>query len=104
MLRSKEMIMPPLRGSCPLSIEQLERGLLLLDQTSTEGDAFREENITAFRQTVLVAIRETCDALLQPDVPGRWRAELEMQVRALRRYAAMADRHISEQARRVRLN
>ena len=102
---SKGMNRPPLlRGSCPLSIEQLERGLLFFDETSTEQDDDFDEHVAAFRQTVLVAIQETSAALLMPDVPSRWRVELERQVKALRRYAAFADRYMAEKARGIRLN
>jgi len=42
-----------------LSIEQLETGLIVLDEGMLDDDAFWDENMTAFRETVLVAIGET---------------------------------------------
>ena len=87
----------------PLSIEQLEAGLQVLSRAADQ-DAFWERNVAAFRQTLLVAILETSDALSSPDVPDRWRIELELQIDALCRYVEMADRHVVGRARRSRLN
>jgi hypothetical protein len=90
---------PPSLRPPALSIEQLEAGLLVLSGGEDEQKEFCEENVAAFRQTVLVAIKETSDALRLHEVPQPCRRELEEQVKALRRYAAMADRYIAEQRR-----
>ena len=82
-------------SAAPLSIEQLELGLRLLGQGDIEQNAFWDENIEAFRQTVLFAIRDTSDALLLPAVPERWRLELERQLEQLVRYIELADRYIT---------
>ena len=47
-----------------LSIEQLETGLIVLDEEMLDDEAFWDENMTAFRETVLVAIGETSVALM----------------------------------------
>lgn len=82
-------------GAAPLSIEQLELGLRLLGRGDIDQNAFWDENIEAFRQTVLFAIRDTSDALLLPAVPERWRLELERQLEQLVRYIELADRYIT---------
>ena len=81
--------------AAPLSIEQLELGLRLLGKGDIDQNAFWDENIEAFRQTVLFAIRDTSDALLLPAVPERWRLELERQLEQLVRYIELADRYIT---------
>jgi len=62
----------------------------------TDRGAFWDENIAAFRRTVLFAIRETSDALLSPTIPLRWKAELEAQLEELVQYIALADRYIAQ--------
>ena len=93
----------PIGGAGPLSIEQLEAGLCFLN-AGVDRDRFWDANIAAFRQTALAAIRETSDALLSRRLPGRWRAELEGQVVALRRYVELADDYVAQRARRSTLN
>lgn len=75
----------------PLSIEELEAGLRLLGCGDLDHRAFWDENIEAFRQTVLLAIRETSDALLSPQITLRWRVQLQTQLEALVQYIDFAD-------------
>jgi hypothetical protein len=82
----------------PLTNEELETGLRLLGRRDIDQNAFWDENIVAFRQTVLLAIRETSDALLSPRVTLRWRAEFEAQLLALAQYIELADRYIAERS------
>ena len=76
-----------------MTIEELEAGPRLLDRGDIDEVTFWQENLAAFRQTVLLAIRETSDALMAQQVPGGWRTELEGQVEVLRWYLELADRH-----------
>jgi len=78
----------------PLSIEQLETGLILLDEGMLDDEAFWDENMTAFRETVLVAIGETSVALMSPATPQRWRLLLRQQLDELERYAELAESYI----------
>ena len=78
-----------------MSIEQLETGLRLLDRGDVDHRAFWDANIEAFRRTVLLAIRETSDALLSPTISLHWRVELESQLEALVQYIELADRYLA---------
>ena len=84
---------PPSRNE-PLSIEQLEAGLRVMKDAQTSRGVFWDENVAAFRTTVLFALRETSDLLLSPSIPPRWRVELEAQLADLVRYLALADSYI----------
>jgi len=84
----------PIDGLEPLSIDELETGLRVLKDARTERGLFWDENVAAFRVTVLSAIRETSDLLLTPTIPPRWRVELEAQLEDLVRYLALADRYV----------
>ena len=88
----------PTDGAGLLSIEQLEEGLRLLGRGDTDQNAFWDENIESFRQTVLLAIRDTSDALLSPGIPLRWCLELESQLEALVQYVELADRYIARRS------
>ena len=79
----------------PLSIEQLEAGLRIMDSKDGGLRAFWDENIAAFRQTVLFAISETSETLRTPFVPLDCRIELERQLEDLIRYIELADRYIA---------
>ena len=81
-----------------LSIEQLEAGLRVMDSGDSNLNAFWDENVSDFRQTVLFAIRETSDALLSPKIPLRWQIELESQLESLVRYIELADRYIARRS------
>lgn len=85
------------QASClaPFSIDELEIGLRSLGRDDVDLNAFWDENILGFRQTVLLAIRETSDALLSPSLKLRWRIELEGQLDALVGYIKLADRYIA---------
>ena len=97
MAQAKDSTPAPI-GDGPLSIEQLEEGLRLLGRGDVDQNAFWDENIDAFRQTVLLAIRETSDALLSPRIPTRWSLELEGQLEALVQYIEIADRYIARRS------
>lgn len=86
---------PVLCGLEPLSIQQLEAGLRVMKDGKTDLSVFWDENVAAFRQTVIFAIRETSNELLSPALPLRWRIELEAQLEELIRYIALADRYIA---------
>jgi hypothetical protein len=92
---SKPKPAPPQRAVDPLSIEELESGLRIMDDRETDLNAFWDENIAAFRQTVLLAIRETSDALLSPTMPLHWRVELQSQLETLLQYIELADRYVA---------
>jgi hypothetical protein len=81
------------RSPSPLSLDDLETGLLKLQLGEVDHRSFWNENIEAFRQTVLVAIRETADALRSPRISADWRQELEAQLEALVQYVELADRY-----------
>src|SRR4030095_680347 len=78
----------------PLRIEQLEAALRQLGRADIDLDAYWDEHIETFRQTVLLAIRETSEAIMWPSIPLRWRVELEGQLRLLARYLELADRYL----------
>jgi len=82
-------------SSDPLSIEQLETGLIVLDEGMLDDATFWDENMAAFRETVLVAIGETSVALMSPATPLRWRLLLREQLDALERYVELADSYIT---------
>ena len=88
----------------PLSIEQLEAGLRLMDDETFDRGAFLDRNIDAFRETVIVAIRETVDALKSPELPNGYRVELERQVNSLWSYVEVADEYVAQRARLTTLN
>jgi hypothetical protein len=77
-----------------LSLEDLETGLRLLDRGDKRQTAFWDENVEAFRRTVLFAIRETSDALLSPMISEHWRVLLQRQLESLVSYIELADRYI----------
>jgi hypothetical protein len=77
-----------------LSIDELETGLRLLGRGQVEHNAFWDENVAAFRQTVLVAIRDTTEDLLSPGIAERWRILLQRQLESLVQYLELADRYI----------
>ena len=81
----------------PLTIEELEIGLRLLSRGEADHE-FWDNHIDAFRQTVLLAIRETSDALLSPRIPLKWRLELEGQLESLVRYVELANRYVEQRA------
>lgn len=78
----------------PLSTKELAAGLQRLNQSTTDPRVFWDDNIVAFRQTVLAAISETSEALSMEKLPLDWGAELEGQLASLREYLALADRHL----------
>jgi len=67
-----------------LSVEELEMG-------------FSDGHVEAFRATVIAAIRETSDLLRTEEMPARWRAQLDRQVRHMRHYVEIADLYLAKQ-------
>src|SRR3982751_3773138 len=94
-------IAAPGNSIAPLSIEELEKGLLSLGRHEVDLNAFWDENIIGFRQTVLFAICETSDALMSPTITPAWRVELENELGALLRYIKQADRYIAKRTTRT---
>ena len=82
----------------PLTIERLEAALRVMEEAETDLALFWSENIGTFRQTVLLAIRDTSEALLCTRIPLHWRIELETQLEALVQYYELADRYIARHA------
>ena len=83
-------------GANPLSISELEIGLRILGRAEVPQKAFWDNNIVRFRHTVLLAIRDTSDALLSQTVTTQWRVELESQLETLIQYLELADRYVAE--------
>ena len=88
-----------------LTVEELEEGLRQLDRGEIPSDTFWDENLTAFRQAMVVAIGET-SGMLTGGVPTRWRQKLEAQLKALRLYVEIVDLYVlsREAAAKSRLN
>ena len=55
------------QSACPLSIEQLEAGLRVMSNQTTDPDVFWDENVEAFRRTALHAIRPLFSGLVIDD-------------------------------------
>jgi hypothetical protein len=96
---AKRILLPEseLPAVAPLSVEELEIGLL-----RGAGGAFRDEHVEAFRETVIAAIRETSDLLRTEDMPPRWRARLDRQVRHMRHYVEIADLYLARRSGEAR--
>ena len=88
----------PSRTTDPLTIEELEAGLRIMDANEAGRNDFWDENLDAFRRTVLLAIRDTSDALLSPRITRRWRLELKCQLLDLFEYLDLADRCLSRRS------
>ena len=69
-----------------LTIDELEHGLLTLHGRETDRSDFWAANGPAFRETVLLAIRETSDALQLEHISSALREELEGQLAWLKVY------------------
>lgn len=82
----------------PLTIEQLESGLRVMEGGDADLHGFWDENVAAFRQTVLLAIRETTHVLLAASTPLNWRGELQDQLDQLLQYIQLADRYIARRS------
>jgi hypothetical protein len=83
----------------PMSIEELESGLRLMNELGPACGAFWDSKVEAFRQTVVLAIRETSNALLSPRISERWRADLTSQLQELGALLEFADRHVAARER-----
>lgn len=86
-------------GIGPLSIERLEAGLRIFNTPDANLTSFWDANVTTFRQTVLLAMRDTTDALLSPNISLSWRAQFERELDSLIKYLELADRYIAERKR-----
>ena len=83
-----------------LTIEELEAGLRIMRGRNVDLDAFWEEHLDSFRRTLLVAVRDTTDALLSPTISLAWRLDLEKQLEALVGYIEIAERYAA--SRRIK--
>jgi hypothetical protein len=81
-----------------LTIEELETGLRNMDGDDVDLQAFWDKNIAPFRQTILLAIRETSESLCAADIPLPWRATLESQLEDLVRYLELANRYMERRS------
>ena len=86
----------PFLSTAPMTVEELEAGLRIMDRGDFGLQSFWDANVVAFRQTVLIAIRDTTDVLLASSTPLNWRAELESQLDDLVQYVELADRYIAK--------
>ena len=87
------------KNASALSIPELEIGLRILGGAEAEQKNFWDENIVRFRQTVLLAIRDTSDALLEQTITPPWRIELESQLEGLVQYLELANRYVAKRTR-----
>ena len=83
------------REPAAFTIAELESGLRSLDESDLDQVTFWDEHIAAFRQTVLIAIRDTSDALLSAEMPCQWRLELEAQLMDLLDHLELANRYLA---------
>lgn len=81
-----------------LNAEQLDVGLRILDHGLVDVNAFWDENVASFRQALLMAIRDTSDALLSSTISLSWRIELEGQLESLIQYVELAERYIARRS------
>lgn len=87
------------KNGLALSIPELEIGLRILGGAEAKQKSFWDENIVRFRQTVLLAIRDTSDALLEQTITPPWRIELESQLEELVQYLELANRYVARRTR-----
>jgi len=81
------------QSDLPLTVEELEAGLQILDRMDTDKQQFWNENEPAFHATIRLAIRETAEALLMRQLPQALRNELEGQLAWLTSRLEPNDRH-----------
>ena len=89
---------PPKTPQGVLSIEQLEAGLRMMDRAGSNLQGFWDDHVVSFRQTILLAICETTEALLSAATPPKWRRELEIELDDLVQYLELANRYIARRA------
>ena len=87
------------KNASALSIPELEIGLRILGEAEPKQKHFWDENIARFRQTILLAIRDTSDALLEQTITPPWRIELESQLEELVQYLELANRYVAKRTR-----
>ena len=82
MSRERPIILSERRASevAALTIDELENGLQALHRSETDRGHFWAENEPAFRETVLLAISETSEALQFEGISSSVRDELEEQL------------------------
>ena len=83
-------------SSASFSIEELETGLRTLGRRDGDLKDFWDQNIDAFRQTILFAIHETSEALLSPNIALQSRVELEGQLEMLAQYLKLAVQYAAQ--------
>ena len=84
-----------------LTVEQLEEGIRKLDRGEIEPSLFWDQNVAAFRQTVLCAMNETSTALASPHISPALRDELEGQIGPLRFYLDIANSYLGARKRQM---
>jgi hypothetical protein len=82
----------------PFEIEELEAGLLMLDQQDLDPTAFWDNNVAAFRRTLVIALSETTDALASNTIHVDRRAQFSAQIQSLRNCIQLADRYMSSRS------
>ena len=86
-------------GAAPgLTVEQLEEGLRMLDRGEIDANLFWDQNVVAFRQTVIVAIEETSKGVTSMHVSEVLRAELQSQIEPLKFYLSLANRYLARRS------
>ena len=78
-----------------LTMEQLEEGLRTLDRGEVDPNLFWDQNLAAFRETLVFAINETSDALSSQRISPELRDQLQSQVEPLKFYLSMADSYLA---------
>jgi len=89
---------PPSTRQGILSIEQLETGLRIMDRAGSNLQSFWDDHVVAFRQTVLLAINETTEAMLSSATPPKWRRQMATELDDLVQYLELANRYIARRA------
>ena len=85
-----------------LTVEQLEEGIRMLDRGEIEPNLFWDQNVAAFRLTVLCAMNETSNALASRHISPALRDELEGQIEPLKFYLDIANSYLA--ARKGKMN
>jgi hypothetical protein len=73
----------------------------MLDRGEMDPNLFWDQNISAFRETVLVAMRETSEALRSAKISLDLRTELEGQAGPLKFYLEIANSYLARRGGRT---
>ena len=73
----------------------------MLDRGEMDPNLFWDQNISAFRETVLVAMRETSEALRSAKYLSTFRTELEGQAGPLKFYLEIANSYLARRGGRT---